>query len=294
MARIITLHAYAEGLREALAAEPGQEQGLLRQGAAPVEGSGKGDESMAQLAELLAKLKAEHPIAVKMLEHLGKTVEQLRNGKPFAEARPELEKFQRFLEDVLYDHFRPEEQALFPALLRGSGKDVWDLVKLLLDEHHAIEQHNRDLKAALAAKAPDPAQFAKIGAALVMALTSHIYKEDNKLFPLVEERLAAEQQSGGQEMPPAMPRRESIETIVRAFGPNEHLAFLRELYDAAVLAVRSGTPEDLEAVRRVLLDWEYTAYAKGDPEFLARLRDLKKEMAEDKSPGVHWTSLLGD
>lgn len=140
------------------------------------------------MADLLAKLKSEHPIAVKMLELVGKTLEEMQGGRPFAEIRPELEKFERLLDDVIYSHFRPEEQALFPALLQGSGKETWQLVKVLLDEHHAIQEHHRHLKEALAAKEPDPAELSRIGASLVMALTSHIYKEDNKLFPLVEEK----------------------------------------------------------------------------------------------------------
>lgn len=93
---------------------------------------------------------------------------------------------------------------------------------------------------------------------------------------------------GGLEMVPGIkqaPDERFPDLAIKVFNENEKEELLRELLSVAIQSVRSG---DLEALRRVLLAWEYTALWKKEPHMLKEL----ESGAEDSRNGVDWRDFL--
>lgn len=90
-----------------------------------------------------------------------------------------------------------------------------------------------------------------------------------------------------------LPERESIRDIIQALSPGEKDDMLKELFNIAVMVVKVGTQDYIEALRQVLVSWEYSAIIKNNNGFLEFLDSTKKEIEEDDSPGVEWRELLG-
>jgi len=93
---------------------------------------------------------------------------------------------------------------------------------------------------------------------------------------------------GGPEMVPGIkqaPDERFSDLAIKVFNENEKEELLRELLSVAIQSVRSG---DLEALRRVLLAWEYTALWKKEPHILKEL----ESGAGDSQNGVDWRDFL--
>lgn len=89
-----------------------------------------------------------------------------------------------------------------------------------------------------------------------------------------------------------LPERKSIDTILAVLTPADKEELLKELYDNAVIAVRTGRYEDLDRLRQCLLAWEYTAHVKADKDFLKTIEELRNEVINDSTSGVDWRELL--
>lgn len=82
----------------------------------------------------------------------------------------------------------------------------------------------------------------------------------------------------------AMPDPRFIDLAFNIFTQDEKDEFLRELLQAAITSVQTGS---IESIRRVLLAWEYTALWKKEPEML-------EEITEETSTesGKDWREFL--
>jgi hemerythrin-like domain-containing protein len=89
-----------------------------------------------------------------------------------------------FFERHLRQHFRIEEEIVFPAA-HGIGSEAETLVAQLLDEHRQMV----DLVEQLAA---NPQVTAAELAAFGQLLNDHIRLEDRQLFPLMEAQMSAD------------------------------------------------------------------------------------------------------
>lgn len=89
-----------------------------------------------------------------------------------------------------------------------------------------------------------------------------------------------------------LPNRECIDTIMSALSTEEKEEFLHELLHASVKVVLSGKPEYVEALRHLIVAWEYTAEIAANPELAKDIDETREEIENDKSPGVDWRELL--
>ncbi len=89
-----------------------------------------------------------------------------------------------FFERHLRQHFRIEEEIVFPAACSAGG-EAENLVSQLLDEHREMVDLVERLAANPQVAAAELAVFGQL-------LNDHIRLEDRQLFPLMETRMPAE------------------------------------------------------------------------------------------------------
>ncbi len=68
--------------------------------------------------------------------------------------------------------------------------------------------------------------------------------------------------------------------------------FLFELFPLVVQVVKTGGEKHIDALRQLLIAWEYTAMIKSDKEFVRELGEIEKEIKNDPVPGVAWREVL--
>lgn len=144
-------------------------------------------------------LHEEHMATLGTLEKLEGFLLRNKPGAPPNAADPGVAALLNLLialaaSDVI-DHFRFEEDELFPLLMaRGEG----DIGGLLADEHAVIRPLGESV-AALSRRAreagfapPDWAEFHRLGFELIERMMAHIQKEEMALLPLLEDALGDE------------------------------------------------------------------------------------------------------
>ncbi len=89
-----------------------------------------------------------------------------------------------------------------------------------------------------------------------------------------------------------LPNKESIDTIMSALTAEEKEEFLHELLHASMKVVLSVEPEYVEALRQLLVAWEYTAEIAANPELARDIEETREEVESDQSPGIEWRELL--
>lgn len=98
--------------------------------------------------------------------------------------------FNAFNDDMAH-HFRMEEEVLFPALASAGGPS--GPVQVMLMEHVQI----RDLLGQMAAavKQKDAQEYSGLSETLLMVMQQHNHKEENILYPIMDQILAREREA---------------------------------------------------------------------------------------------------
>lgn len=97
----------------------------------------------------------------------------------------------KFADEYIVQHFRFEEQQLFPIILQKGSSEEKDLIAELQRDHEQILDSLREFKAILSLYEPQPnkVQVKKIiqsSEAVISEIISHARKEDDRLFPLLK------------------------------------------------------------------------------------------------------------
>lgn len=116
-------------------------------------------------------------------------------------------------------HHGKEEALLFPALEREGVSRHGGPIGVMLAEHDAGRTHIAGMRRALAQAAP--AEFVRDARGYAELLRQHIFKEDNVLFRIAEQRLSHEVEA---ELRQGFDRIEAEKV-----GPGRHEAFHRML-----------------------------------------------------------------
>jgi len=143
------------------------------------------------------KLKPGHPIHTMMEEHkkileflemIDNAVKSLKTAKGFSEAREEIETIRHAVHHLVEadKHHQREEEALFPAL---ESKGISEPPEIMREEHEDLKQRKKALEElAIEPEKTSFEEFVKKAAEysefLQKELASHIYKEDNILYPM--------------------------------------------------------------------------------------------------------------
>jgi hemerythrin-like domain-containing protein len=140
-------------------------------------------------------LKGEHRVIEQVLSCLEQLAFQcLVDGKlSSADARSMLDFFQTFADHC---HHAKEEGFLFPLMEAHGFSREHGPTGVMRHEHEEGRRHLREMAAVIdAAAAGDPGalrEFAKQAGCYVAMLRQHIRKEDQRLFPMAENYLTAE------------------------------------------------------------------------------------------------------
>ena len=98
--------------------------------------------------------------------------------------------FNAFRDDMLR-HFRMEEDVLFPALKSAGGPS--GPVHIMLMEHAQIKELLKQMGAAVERK--DAQEYGGLSETLLMVMQQHNNKEENILYPIMDEILGSERES---------------------------------------------------------------------------------------------------
>ncbi|TDA68724.1 MAG: hypothetical protein D9V47_08250 [Clostridia bacterium] len=141
---------------------------------------------------LLETLTQDHQEVLALLDRVAEGIRALEGGRDLAEAGGSLEEFVSTWDRAIDNHFRQEEEALFPVLGHVIGTHAGPIA-VMLHEHTLLRQAVGRLREALAGGGQDLQGLLEPAKTIVDVLTEHIYKEDRVLFPMAEENLSEEQ-----------------------------------------------------------------------------------------------------
>ncbi|SHH31932.1 hypothetical protein SAMN02745221_02145 [Thermosyntropha lipolytica DSM 11003] len=89
-----------------------------------------------------------------------------------------------------------------------------------------------------------------------------------------------------------LPQKDIIGLIKNVLTAEEKEELLQELLFRAIEVVETGKSEYIDALRQVLIAWEYTAMVKSDDKFVRELEETREEIKNDPEPGVAWREFL--
>lgn len=134
------------------------------------------------MSETIQLFSDDHTHALEMLEKLHGDIEKLKRDEDLISVKEGLSEFVDFLEHALKVHFRQEEEALFPVMIKADIR-AKEPIEAMLEEHKIIETAHRSLKEELLGDKPSPEVIIENGEKIVEVLTGHINREDHALFP---------------------------------------------------------------------------------------------------------------
>lgn len=145
-------------------------------------------------------LVAEHRSVENILKELEGLIDDfLTNTEVPDAAKQALGNISDYLARDLVLHIRKEDQGLFPVLERYLPREQGPIA-VMLHEHQEITQAHLDLRKGVAELEQHPstggiaaAQIRDHGRWLIQELRSHLFKEENILFPFAGARLSAEE-----------------------------------------------------------------------------------------------------
>jgi len=158
----------------------------------------KGEETMALRS--VGILVAEHRAVENVLKELEGLIDDfLTNTEVPDAAKQALGNISDYLARDLLLHIQKEDHGLFPVLERYLPREQGPIA-VMLHEHQEITQAHLDLRKGVAELEQHPstggsaaAQIRDYGRWLIQELRSHLFKEENVLFPFAEARLSEEE-----------------------------------------------------------------------------------------------------
>ena len=93
--------------------------------------------------------------------------------------------------DSMARHFRMEEDVLFPTLKSAGGPS--GPVHIMLMEHAQIKELLKQMGAAVERK--DAQEYGGLAETLLMVMQQHNHKEENILYPITDQILAAQREA---------------------------------------------------------------------------------------------------
>lgn len=124
----------------------------------------------------------DHSHALEMLRRLHDDLLALKLSQDLPAVKKGLEEFVSFLDNALKIHFRQEETALFPVMIKAN-ENAQKPIEAMLEEHRLIEAAHRSLQEELRGDKPSPEVISHTGEQIIELLTNHIHREDQALFP---------------------------------------------------------------------------------------------------------------
>ncbi len=144
------------------------------------------------MSRTIKKFNADHQHALGELDQLEAALREIEASGSVDGRRAGVEDFTRFLEHALMVHFRQEEDALFPAMIK-KAPHTRGLIQVMLDEHREITGAHGRMIAELTKAEPDAAVISKAGRTILYFLRPHIDKEETALQPMATEILSPEE-----------------------------------------------------------------------------------------------------
>jgi hemerythrin-like domain-containing protein len=131
-------------------------------------------------------LQYEHGVIRQVIDVFG----EIMKHDTLDKHRKQAAKIVEFLDSYMDAfHHGKEEKFMFPAAVRAV-QGMGPTVEMLVGEHKEARALLADLKEQCGAKIPDKRRFIKTATRLVEHVTSHIKKEENEVFPRIEEVLS--------------------------------------------------------------------------------------------------------
>lgn len=101
------------------------------------------------------------------------------------------EQLHKFSDEYIVDHFRFEEQEVFPLILEQGSAEEKKLIKELLEDHEQILTFLAEFKKTISSCSPKPNKeevkhIIKSSETVVSKIIRHARKEDKKLFPALK------------------------------------------------------------------------------------------------------------
>ncbi len=138
------------------------------------------------------QLRHEHEAILHAIEILSAMDRRMTNGASVA--ADDAAAFVGFLKEFADRcHHGKEEGLLFPAMVRAGVPERGGPVGVMLSEHEDGRHWIRDMEAATQ-PALDAAAFTRAARGYAQLLQTHIWKENNVLFPMADQVLPPEQQ----------------------------------------------------------------------------------------------------
>ncbi|CAK8720555.1 MAG: hemerythrin domain-containing protein [Candidatus Electrothrix sp. AW2] len=102
-----------------------------------------------------------------------------------------LEKLHKFSDEYIVDHFRFEEQEVFPLLLEQGSAEEKKFVQELLEDHEQILASLAEFKKTISSCSTKPNReeikhIIKSSETVVSKIILHARKEDKRLFPVLK------------------------------------------------------------------------------------------------------------
>ncbi len=132
--------------------------------------------------DLLQLFYEDHDDALQRLSELR---EDIKNGN-----RDGVLDFLKFLSHALDEHFRQEEEALFPPMIEVMGEG--GPVKVMIQEHEDLRKNHKEVSAALA-EGKAVSEVLDVLHSIDQVLSAHIQKENQILFPMAKQMFSSEQ-----------------------------------------------------------------------------------------------------
>ncbi len=134
-------------------------------------------------------LEHDHSIALRKLRQ---DIKGVKEYGTIDVARESIQQFVDFLEEVINEHFKQEEVALFPLMKQKLG-EAYGPIDAMLDDHTQIVAAHGKMQAELKKEQPDPKEVVAAAEIILDRLEPHIDKEDEVIQPLALRLLSQEE-----------------------------------------------------------------------------------------------------
>ncbi|MGE5653469.1 MAG: hemerythrin domain-containing protein [Bacillota bacterium] len=146
----------------------------------------------AKASRSIEVLEHDHSKALRKLRRLRQDIKGVKEYKTVDVARESIQQFVDFLDEVINEHFKQEEVALFPVMKQKLG-EAYGPIDAMLDDHKQVVEAHGKMKAELKKEQPDMRELVAAAEVVLDVLEPHIDKEDEVIQPLALRLLSQEE-----------------------------------------------------------------------------------------------------